>query len=298
MGRDFHQISLQIIHRLLRIFLTDLIYPRHNRPPHGHINLVFVAALVVHDLDTAVRQLLHGAFDSLIVRDGPAHDLHLSVVQRPLIGSGRGQHCPTIVHQESHRSGQVSNLPLCLCHDGGNLGDTHKHFRCSHPRKVYDLSVVPLVALYHIVQELLKVPLTDAGRALDGPFDLLQADPVGAKGPDILHRDFVQFSGQFQPGTYLVKEGCLQTAVQLGKFFWEGVQYLGAKKGISPDHPLKHIHPKRVFQDIADNGKNESDRDYQNYVFPIIQSRSPPPYSCPPFSAASFWPWPHPRRTI
>ena len=121
---------------------------------------------------------------------------------------------------------------------------------------------------------------------------------MGAKGPDILHRDFVQFSGQFQPGTYLVKEGCLQTAVQLGKFFWEGVQYLGAKKGISPDHPLKHIHPKRVFQDIADNGKNESDRDYQNYVFPIIQSRSPPPYSCPPFSAASFWPWPHPRRTI
>ena len=72
-------------------------------------------------------------------------------------------------------------------------------------RKVYDLSVVPLVTLYYVVQQLFKVPLADVCGALDGLFDSIQADAVGAKRPDVLHRDFVQLASQFQPGAYLVK---------------------------------------------------------------------------------------------
>ena len=212
-GGHFKIRCFQIFSTLLRVLGTDLGYACHHCTTGSHINLVSVPALVIHDLDTAVRKLFDGAFDGLIVRDGPARDLHLRIVQRPLIGFCRLQHRPPIVHQKSHGAGQVSNLPLCLCHDGGNLGDTHKHFRCRHPRKVYDLSVVPLVTLYYVVQQLFKVPLADVGGALDGLFDFLQADAVGAKRPDILHRDFVQLSSQFQTGAYLVKDRRFQTAV-------------------------------------------------------------------------------------
>ena len=78
---------------------------------------------------------------------------------------------------------------------------------------------------YYVVQQLFKVPLADVGGALDGLFDFLQADAVGAKRPDVLHRDLVQLASQFQPGAYLVKEGRLQTAIQLGHLFREGDVY-------------------------------------------------------------------------
>ena len=80
------------------------------------------------------------------------------------VGSGRGEHRPPVAHQEAHGAGQVAEgLPGLLVDSPGVL-DAHQRLRGCYTRKVHDLPVILLVTLYHIVQELLKVPLTDAGR--------------------------------------------------------------------------------------------------------------------------------------
>ena len=79
-GGHFKIRCFQILCALLRVLGTDLGYACHHRPAGCHVDLVSVSALIIHDLDTTVRKLFDGAFDGLIVRDGPAHDLHLSVV--------------------------------------------------------------------------------------------------------------------------------------------------------------------------------------------------------------------------
>ena len=142
--------------------------------------MVPVAALIVHHAEADVCQLLDGALDCLVIGDSPAHDLHLRAVQRPLIGSGIGQHGPPVVHQEAHGSGQVADLSLRLRHDSGNIYGAHQRLRGCYARKVYDLPVIPLVPLHYLVQQLVQLLPGDVGGLLDGFLDLAQVDTVGA----------------------------------------------------------------------------------------------------------------------
>jgi hypothetical protein len=74
--------------------------------------------------------------------------------------------------------GDVSERILRLPFDGVNGGCIHQNVRLCYMGKVYDLGVILLVALHHIVYQLVQLFLADAGSLAYGFLNLFQIDAV------------------------------------------------------------------------------------------------------------------------
>ena len=122
MSRDLNQISLQVIHALLRILLAKLIDTSHNSAADCNVNLVHVAAFIFRCLDTAVCKLFHGTFNSLIVTDCSTLYLQHGIIKCPLVSTCRPEHRSAIVEQKRHRLCKIAKCVKCLLFDGIKIG--------------------------------------------------------------------------------------------------------------------------------------------------------------------------------
>ena len=92
--------------------------------------------------------------------------------------------------------GYIAQVPLCLLVYGPGVLDAYQRFRLRDVFQVDDAGIILLVALYHIVQYLLELLLTDARSLAYRSLDFLEVNAVRPQRLDVLHRNLVQLVPQ------------------------------------------------------------------------------------------------------
>ena len=151
---------------------------------------------------------------------------------------------------------------------------------------VDEVIVVPLVPGYHIIQELIQLLKGNSSGLRNILLYHVQGNALGPKSFDALHCDFVQLSGDFQPGTNLLQKPVFQTPEQLGDLLRQRIQDVRLERVLchysitSCDSVVRYFSPGRLALASSSVSPYHLARYSQSAMIPALTSWRSRALSC------------------